>query len=85
VPNPEGIGGKSGKIVEGKNCPQQTTAESVAKETGVSPRTIKNDAKLVEIFEKIQAEQPELPRKEAIRNFSLVHRAFTCPLFDKCA
>jgi len=48
VPNPDGIGGKSGKIVKGKNCPQQTTAKKLATEYGVSERTIKNDGKFAE-------------------------------------
>jgi hypothetical protein len=47
VTNPEGIGGKSNKIVGGKSCHQQTR-EEVAKETGVSPRTIANDAAYAE-------------------------------------
>jgi hypothetical protein len=47
VTNPEGIGGKSNKIVGGKSCHQQTR-EEVAKETGVSPRTIASDAAYAE-------------------------------------
>jgi hypothetical protein len=47
VTNPEGIGGKSNKIVGGKSCHQQTR-EEVAKETGVSPRTIARDAAYAE-------------------------------------
>lgn len=66
VPNPDGIGGKSGKIVEGKNCTQQTTAEQIAEETGVSPRTVKNAGKLAAKVEEIQAVEPELPRVEVI-------------------
>lgn len=66
VTNPEGIGGKSGKIVEGKNCTQQTTAEQVAAETGVSPRTVKSAGKLAAKVEEIQAVEPELPRVEVI-------------------
>lgn len=53
VTNPEGIGGKSNKIDGGNSCPQQTTAEIVAKETGVSPRTIKNDAAYAEACDKL--------------------------------
>jgi len=66
VPNPDGIGGKSGKIVEGKNCTQQTTAEQVAVETGVSPRTVKSAGKLAAKVEEIQQAEPELPRQEVI-------------------
>lgn len=66
VTNPEGIGGKSGKIVEGKNCTQQTTAEQVAEETGVSPRTVKSAGKLAAKVEEIKQAEPELPREEVI-------------------
>ena len=48
VTNPEGIGGKSNKIDECQSGTQQTTAEAVAKDTGVSPRTIKRDAAYAE-------------------------------------
>ena len=48
VPNPEGAGGKSGKIVEAHSDTQQTTAEKVAAQTGGSPATIKRDAKLAQ-------------------------------------
>ena len=66
VTNPEGIGGKSGKIVEGQNGHQPTTAEQVAAETGVSPRTVRRAAKLAAKVEEIQAVEPELPREEVI-------------------
>ena len=66
VPNPDGIGGKSGKIVEGKICTQQSTAEQVAAETGVSPRTVKSAGKLAAKVEEIQQAEPELPRQEVI-------------------
>ena len=36
VPNPEGAGGKSGKIVKGQNDLHQSTAEQVAKAVGIS-------------------------------------------------
>lgn len=71
VRNPEGAGGKSGKIVKGKNCPKQSTAEVVAKETGVSARTVKNDAQFAEAVEElgidyvrhsIKRKPPEFPR-----------------------
>jgi len=45
IPNPQGIGGRSGKIVKDQNDPQQTTAERIAKEHGVSAPTIKRDGK----------------------------------------
>ena len=45
VSNPDGIGGKSAKIDGGKNYHQQKTAQVIAKETGVSEKTVRNDAK----------------------------------------
>ena len=51
VTNPEGIGGKSNKIVGYQNDTQQSegkTHEVVAKETGVSPATIMRDAAYAE-------------------------------------
>jgi response regulator of citrate/malate metabolism len=41
IPNPEGAGGKGGKIVKAQNGPQQTTAETIAKQAGVSKNTVK--------------------------------------------
>jgi hypothetical protein len=35
VPNPEGAGGKSGKIVKAQNDPKQNTAETLAAQHGV--------------------------------------------------
>jgi hypothetical protein len=51
IPNPNGIGGKSGKIVRGQNDPQQKTADRLAQEHGVSGRTIKRDGKVAEFLE----------------------------------
>ena len=48
MPNPEGIGGKSGKIVEGQNVPQQTTSERLAEEYGVSDKTVKRAGQFAE-------------------------------------
>jgi hypothetical protein len=55
---------------KGQNDPQPTTAEQVAVETGVSPRTVKRAAKLAEKVEAIQAAEPELPREEVIAKAS---------------
>jgi hypothetical protein len=59
-------------VARGKICPQQKTAEIVAKQTGVSPRTVKNDAKFSELVEaagltaKVMAgEKVKLPKVEA--------------------
>ena len=43
VPNAEGIGGKSGKIVNHQNDGQQTTAERLAQQHGVSKATIERE------------------------------------------
>jgi hypothetical protein len=52
VPNPEGIGGKSGKIVKGQNDTQQSTADDLSKKFHVSPSTVKRDGKLAEFLSK---------------------------------
>ena len=53
ITNPEGTGGKSNKIDVRQSGGHQSTAESVAKETGVSPRTIERDAKYAEACDKL--------------------------------
>jgi len=63
-PNPDGKNQHS--EVKGKSCTQPTTAEQVAAETGVSPRTVKSAGKLAAAVEAIQAAEPELPREEVI-------------------
>jgi len=63
-PNPDGKNQHS--EVKGKSCTQPTTAEQVAEETGVSPRTVKSAGKLATAVEAIQAAEPELPREEVI-------------------
>jgi hypothetical protein len=55
---------------KGKSCTQPTTAEQVAEETGVSPRTVKSAGKLATAVEAIQAAEPELPREEVIAKAS---------------
>lgn len=49
---------------------QDTTAEQVATETGVSPATVKRAGKLAAAVEAIQAAEPELPREEVIAKAS---------------
>lgn len=46
VPNPDGIGGKSNKIVSSQNGNQQKTCEVLADKFGVSKNTILRDAEL---------------------------------------
>lgn len=63
-PNPKGINQHT--EVKGKICTQPTTAEQVAEETGVSPRTVKSAGKLAAKVEEIKQAEPELPREEVI-------------------
>lgn len=51
---------------KGKICTFENTAEQVAAETGVSPRTVKSAGKLAAKVEEIQQSEPELPRQEVI-------------------
>ena len=53
-----------------KNCTSASTAEQVAAETGVSPRTVQSAGKLAAAVEEIQAAEPELPREEVIAKAS---------------
>jgi hypothetical protein len=64
ITNPDGIGGRAGKIDEGQNDPQQSglngqpsksTAAKLAKEYGVSERTIKRDADYAKAVDAIVA------------------------------
>lgn len=56
VTNAEGIGGKSGKIVDYQNDKQQTTAERLAEQHGVSKATIVRDGKFAEAVEALELE-----------------------------
>jgi len=51
ITNPEGIGGKSGKIDGGQIVHHQKTADTLAEEYGVSSKTIQRDAKFAEEVE----------------------------------
>ena len=51
---------------KGKICTFENTAEQVAEETGVSPRTVKSAGKLAAKVEEIKQAEPELPREEVI-------------------
>jgi|DEB0MinimDraft_10_1074344.scaffolds.fasta_scaffold24377_3 hypothetical protein len=53
VPNPEGAGGKSGKIVGGQNDHQQKTCQQIADETGVSEKTVRRAGELADSLDKI--------------------------------
>lgn len=63
------VGGDRGNqhtVAKGKSCTLPTTAEQVAAETGVSPRTVKSAGKLASKVEEIKQAEPELPREEVI-------------------
>jgi len=65
VTNPNGIGGKSGKIDEYQNEPQQSTAETLSQQHGVSPATIKRDGQYADAVESVAKIAPEfVPAKE---------------------
>ena len=66
VPNPHGIGGKSGKTVGGQSDPQQKTADKLAKRHGVGPATIKRDGKFAEGIEKLKTVAPDIERRIAV-------------------
>ena len=51
ITNPEGIGGKSGKIDGGQFVHHQKTCDTLAEEYGVSSKTIQRDAKFAEEVE----------------------------------
>ena len=59
VPNPEGVGGKSGKIVNGQNDHQQT-AERLAVEHGVSERTVRRAGKFAGAVDEVKTQNPDL-------------------------
>ena len=63
VPNPEGIGGKSGKIVMDQFDPQQKTAERLADEYGVSAPTVKRAGQFAE--DELLAETPSREQDRA--------------------
>ena len=62
VSNPQGLGGKSGKIVAGQNVRRQTTAETIARESGVTERTVRRDGKLAEAVERLAEKKPDLAK-----------------------
>lgn len=51
TPNPGGA--NQHNEVKGRTCPQPTTAQQVAAQTGVSERTVKTDARLVRALEEL--------------------------------
>jgi N6-adenosine-specific RNA methylase IME4 len=63
VPNPEGAGGKSGKIVGGQNVHQQKTADKLAKEHGVDEKTVRRAGQFAESVEKAKAIDPDIEAK----------------------
>jgi len=63
VPNPEGIGGKSGKIVRDQFDPQQKTAERLADEYGVSAPTVKRAGQFAEAVEQLKPHVPDIQER----------------------
>jgi hypothetical protein len=59
-------GGKGKSRSGGKNCTHSTTADQVAAETGVSPRTVKSAGNLAAKVQELQVAEPETPREDII-------------------
>jgi hypothetical protein len=72
VTNPEGIGGKSNKIdgCQSGNHPRDKTIQVVARETGVSPRTIARDADYAEACETVNVTTAAMASGEEKRSRS---------------
>jgi phage N-6-adenine-methyltransferase len=75
IPNAEGIGGKSGKIVNRQNDGQQTTAERLANQHGVSPKTIERDGQFAEAVEVLELEREVLAGEVAAPKQAIVEAA----------
>lgn len=60
VPNPEGAGGKSGKIVKPQNEEQQSTSERLAEEYGVSHATVERAGQFAEAVEQLKPHIPDI-------------------------
>lgn len=72
VSNPEGVGGKSHKIVKDRDDTQQTTATKIANRTGVSEPTIKRDAAFARAIDEIRETEPEFVQK-VLEDESLIY------------
>ena len=55
----ESVGFKDRDLSGGKNCPRESTAEKLGREYGVSPRTIRSDAKFAEAVDKLPPEEKQ--------------------------
>jgi hypothetical protein len=78
VTNPDGIGGKANKIDDGKSCHQQsqTTAQKLAKEYGVSEKTVRNAGEYAEAVEKLKDEPiATKTRKDIVKAAALIDTA----------
>lgn len=67
---------ETGKIVGGNNCPQQKTADMIAKETGVSPATVKRDAKFAAAADKLGVTKDIIAGNEKRSRREIVEAAF---------
>ncbi len=78
ITNPDGIGGKANKIDDGKSCHQQsqTTAQKLAKEYGVSEKTVRNAGEYAEAVEKLK-DEPIIAktRKDIVKAAALIDTA----------
>jgi hypothetical protein len=78
ITNPEGVGGKSGKIVDGKTYHQQSelTSAKLANQYGVSEKSIRNAAKYAEAVDTIAlATSPQTRRQILSGEFKLTQTA----------
>jgi pyruvate/2-oxoglutarate dehydrogenase complex dihydrolipoamide acyltransferase (E2) component len=79
VPNPEGAGGKSGKIVSGQNVHQQKTAEKLAKEHGVDEKTVRRAGQFQAAAEKLGIEKQIAAGKVKATEAEVVKAAKSLP------
>jgi hypothetical protein len=91
IANPDGVGGKSGKIVMGQNVPQQSdlncqshesTATKLAKEHGVSDRTIKRDADYANAVDAIVAATAPEVQQQILSSDSKLTKSATLQLAE---
>lgn len=66
-----GTGANQHTAQKGKSCPSATTAEAVAEETGVSPRTVKNDAAYSEALDVLEQDDAHIRSKVFSREVPL--------------
>ncbi len=75
TPNPEGAGGKSRKIVKGHSDPKQSTAEKIAAQSGVSPATVKRDAKFADAVDTLGVQSDVMAGKMKGKRKEIIAKA----------